>query len=172
MDKYYCSALKKRERKDIEGAIDDFIAGLARGHVKCAFGLLRLICEMGSNTMGEEEAISIFSKVYPKIKEEAQAGDARSMFIVAEAVRLGFVEEEEPYGFYLCEAASMGDEEAKELQLLLEVEMLPWLAPEGSNISTEPPAREETDALLEKGARASGQASVGTKKRGVKNGKV
>lgn len=96
----------------MEDAVTAFIVGVERGFVKCAFGLCKTVISYTVYTVSEEEAISIFTEVYSELKKLAQ-GDTEAMVMVAESLRLGFVDDEdEPYLFWLERAASLGNERA------------------------------------------------------------
>ena len=113
---YMKSAKDRLAAGDFEGAISAFLRGTDRGFPKCAFGLLQTVLEKEVHTMGEDEAVAIFKKAYPKIRRLADTGDAEAMMIVGQGIRLGLVEDEdEPYFFWLERAAALGNEEAFEL---------------------------------------------------------
>ena len=156
MDKYYQRAKFCVENKDVEGALDCFVAGLERGHIKCAYGIVHAVTTYGSPTMTDEEAISIYNASYEKIKLLAEEGDTEAMVMVADGIRYGFVEDDdEPYSYWLEKAAEGG---CREALVLLEADTAeeaeeedgPWMQPvEAPTISDE--VRESldaTDALL------------------------
>lgn len=116
MDRYYKKATELLEKGDEERAITFFISGLERGYEKCAYGLLCAVVERGSYTFTEDEATSIFKSSYGKIKEKAIQGDTEAMVMVAQAQRLGFVDDEdEPYLFWFTKAIEGGSLEAKRI---------------------------------------------------------
>ena len=103
------------ENNDVEGAITAFIAGLDRGYVKCAYGVIHTVMTQGSYMMTEDEAISIFTSNYPDLRLLAEYGDTEAMVMVAEGIRYGFVEDSEPYLYWLNMAAEKGDADAVEI---------------------------------------------------------
>ena len=112
IDKYYKKASLYIESRDVERAITLFISGLERGCHKCAYGIVRAVTSFGSYTMTDDEAISIFISSYPNIKLLAEEGDTEAMVMVAEGVRYGFVDDEEPYELWLNKASELGNEDA------------------------------------------------------------
>ena len=116
IDKYYKKALKQIESDQIEKAITTFISGLDHGFVKCAYGILHTVTELGSYTVAEDEAIDIFSSNYQSIKHLAEEGDSEAMVMVAYGILNGFVDDEdEPYMLWLTRAASLGNTDAAAL---------------------------------------------------------
>ena len=121
MDRYYKRAMEHLRMEDREGAIDCFVAGIERGYHKCAYGLLRLVTERGSLTFTEGEAVSIFESSYEKIKEIATQGDTEAMVMVAQAMRLGFIDDEsETYFLWLEMAKRKGSRVAERLLAQIE----------------------------------------------------
>jgi hypothetical protein len=148
IERYYIKGRALAEKNELEDAITTFLMGLGRGECKCAYGLLHALTHNCSYTMSEEEGISIFGSYYPQIKSLAQAGDTEAMFMVAEGIRLGFVEgEDEPYLFWLEKAASLGDPYAQDLLRELEETDDPLGVPDLSECLLEGGA-DETDLLL------------------------
>ena len=137
IDKYYEKANKLIENDEVEEAITTFIAGLDHGCVKCAYGVIHTVMNHCSYTMTEDEAISIFSSSYSKIKLLAEEGDTEAMVMVAEGIRHGFVDDyDEPYLFWLTKAAELGDKGA--IAIIEELDRLddPWMLPEGESFVT------------------------------------
>ena len=69
----------------------------------------------GSITVTEDEAISIFQSAYPDIKALAEGGDTEAMLMVAEGIRYGFVDDDEPYMYWVNRASALGDAKADKL---------------------------------------------------------
>ena len=69
----------------------------------------------GSITVTEDEAISIFQSFYPNIKAIAEGGDTEAMLMVAEGIRYGFVDDDEPYMYWISRASALGDAKAVKL---------------------------------------------------------
>ena len=137
IDKYYEKANKLIENDEAEEAITTFIAGLDHGCVKCAYGVIHTVMNHCPYTMTEDEAISIFSSSYSKIKLLAEEGDTEAMVMVAEGIRHGFVDDyDEPYLFWLTKAAELGDKGA--IAIIEELDRLddPWMLPEGESFVT------------------------------------
>ena len=146
IDKYYERAMDYLENDDVENAITTFISGLEHGHVKCAFGPIHTLMRCCSYTMTEDEAISIFTSSYLKIKLLAQNGDTEAMVMVAEGIRYGFVEDDdEPYFFWLVRAAELGDKRAIAILEELDVPDNPWPLP-GTTPFITAEARDSMDA--------------------------
>ena len=130
MDKYYEKAQCYIQNEEVEEAITAFIAGLDRGDIKCAYGIVHAVTNFGSYTMTEYEAISLFSSFYSKIKILAEAGDTEAMVMVAEGIRYGYVDDDdEPYLFWLTKAAELGDRGAMAIIEELDLSDDPWALP-------------------------------------------
>ena len=113
MDKYYKQATKYLEKKDTEKALTTFIVGVDSGFHKCAYGLVKAVTTIGSFTLTEDEAISIYQKSYPKLKEMALMGDHEAMFMIGYGILQGFVEDDDEPCFYWFEKAfSLGNQDA------------------------------------------------------------
>ena len=69
----------------------------------------------GSITVTEDEAISIFQSAYQDIKSLADGGDTEAMLMVAEGIRYGFVDVDEPYMYWVSRASALGDAKADKL---------------------------------------------------------
>ena len=67
---------------------------------------------VGSITVTEDEAISIYQSAYPGIKALAEGGDTEAMLMVADGIRYGFVDDDEPYMYWISRASALGDAEA------------------------------------------------------------
>ena len=141
MGRYYNRALKHLAEGRIEQALTDFISGVEHSDDKCAFGILRIATEIGSNTFREEEAIAIFQHHLDAILGMAQRGDAEAMVMVAEAIRRGFTErDDEPYLYWLNRAAELGSADATHILGELEREQSSEhlrLAPPGAVVTAE-----------------------------------
>ena len=74
-----------------------------------------MILNNGSTTVTENEAISFFQSAYPDIKALAEGGDTEAMLMVAEGIRYGFVDDDEPYMYWVSRAFSLGDAKADKL---------------------------------------------------------
>ena len=120
MDKYCIRAKQLVACGSVEDALTTLVAGLDHGEDKCSFTLLMTLMKHTSPTFTEDEAIEIFEARYPTFRRLAEEGDAESMFIVAEAIRYGFAEDDEPYMFWLTRASELGYDEATELLCDLE----------------------------------------------------
>ena len=129
MGKYCIKAKRYIECRSVEAALTTLVAGLDHGEDKCAYYLLRILLEHTTPTFTEDEAISIFKDRYPYIRNLAEDGDAEAMLIVAEAIRYGFAEDDEPYMFWLTRASEQGYDEATlllcELERNEEIDALP-----------------------------------------------
>lgn len=155
IDRYYQKANQYIAQNQIEEALTTFISGVDKGCAKCAFGILQTTITYGSYTMTEDEAISIFQSCYDGIKRLAETGDDEAMFIVAQSIRYGFVEDgDEPYLFWLQKAADLGNEEALILMHELDSDLLPLQQPEESEDLPEFPV-DLTRELLEQHLRLS-----------------
>jgi hypothetical protein len=115
MKDFYEKAHLLVQKSLFEDAITEFIKGLDRGDVRCAYGLIYVALMIGSHTLSYYEATEIFEQNYDKIRALAENGDSEAMLIVAESARYGFAECEEPYMFWLMEAAKCGNARAKAL---------------------------------------------------------
>ena len=74
-----------------------------------------MILNNGSTTVSEDEAISIFQSAYQDIKSLAEGGDTEAMLMVAEGIRYGFVDDDEPYMYWVSRASALGDTKADKL---------------------------------------------------------
>ena len=120
MDKYYRKAEKYIEENDVESALTVFVSGVDHGYEKCAYGLIKTVMTFGSYVFDELEAVSIFKENYQKIKEKAENGDTEAMVMIAEGERLGFIDDDETYFYWLEKAKSLGNKDAD--RILLEIE--------------------------------------------------
>ena len=129
MDKYYQKAHEYIAAHRTEQALTTFVAGLDHGEHKCAYGIIYIMLQFGTYTMCYDEAISIFCASYPHIRLLAQSGDDEAMYIIAEGIRYGFVDDDEPYLFWLSKACELGNRHA--LSVMAELEWLesPGLLP-------------------------------------------
>ena len=124
MDKYYQKAVKYLKGQDVERALTTFISGVDNGCPKCAFGVLKIAIEISTRTLTEDEAISIFNSCYDEIHSLADGGDDEAMIMVAEAIRYGIVEDEDPYFMWLWRAFELGNTDAADMLSELDREML------------------------------------------------
>lgn len=122
MDKNYKKAVNYLKKREIEKALTTFVRGIDHGEVKCAFGILKIVTEIGTPSFVEDEAIEIFQTRYYDILAMAEDGDDEAMVIVAEAIRCGFAEDSEPYFMWLYRAKSLGNPDAA--AILAEVESI------------------------------------------------
>ena len=120
MDKNYQKAVNYLNKREIEKALTTFIRGIDRGEAKCAFGVLKIVTDIGTPTFLEQEAVDIFTARYFDILAMAEDGDDEAMVMVAEAIRCGFVDDDEPYFMWLYRARSLGNADAA--AILAEVE--------------------------------------------------
>ena len=74
-----------------------------------------MVLNSGSITVTEDEAISIFQSAYPDIKALGEGGDTEAMLMVAEGIRNGFVDDDEPYMYWVSGASALGDAKADKL---------------------------------------------------------
>ena len=110
----YATKRKPNELSDTERRISSFIKGLDGGDPKCAFRLLDTVINVGSTTVTEDEAISIFQSAYPGIKALAEGDDTEAMLMVADGIRYGFVDDDEPYMYWISRASALGNAKAAE----------------------------------------------------------
>lgn len=147
IDTYYRKAIRFIELGDTEEAITAFISGVDHGFVKCAYGLLDTVIRYGSFTVTEDEAISVFESNYPSLRLVAEEGDAEAMVMVAEGIRLGFVDDEdEPYLYWLKRAESLGEPKAYEILDELDESDDPFALPVADPEMGEP--TDDSDLLL------------------------
>ena len=115
------------ENGEVEEAITTFVKGVDHGYFKCAYGIIHTVMNHRLYTMTDDEAISIFSSAYSDIKLLAQEGDTEAMVMVAEGIRLGFVEDDdESYLFWLTKAAECGDKSAIDILKELDLPYNSW----------------------------------------------
>ena len=62
-----------------------------------------------SHTLTDDEALYIFESNYKDIKKLAEDGDAEAMVMVAESIKNGFAEDDEPYMYWIQRASESGD---------------------------------------------------------------
>ena len=75
----------------------------------------------------------IFQSAYPGIKALAEGGDAEAMFMVAEGIRYGFVDDDEPYMYWISRAAAFGNAKAAEAEADYDREENPLYLPDPAN---------------------------------------
>ena len=110
---YYKKAKRQIKMQKIEEAISTLIAGLDRGYVKCAYGLVHTLLHYTSYTFTEDEAIALFNLNYERIKLLAEEGDIEAMLMLADGIEYGLVpDEDEPYGYWRARAVKLGGREA------------------------------------------------------------
>lgn len=109
IDKYYKTATTYLQHNNVERAITAFVAGLDNGSVKCAYGVLSAVTKYKSHTLTDDEALDIFESNYKDIKKLAEDGDAEAMVMVAESIKNGFAEDDEPYMYWIQRASESGD---------------------------------------------------------------
>lgn len=151
IDKYYEKANRLIANDEVDEAITTFIAGLDHGCVKCAYGVIHTVMNHSSCAMTEDEAISIFSSSYSKIKLLAEDGDTEAMVMVAEGIRYGFVDDcDEPYLFWLTKAAELGDKGAISIIEELDLSDDPRALPGATSLVTAEArdSRDSTEMIL------------------------
>jgi hypothetical protein len=84
-------------------------------------------------TVSEDEAISIFLSAYPCIKALAEGGDTEAMLMVADGIRYGFVDDDEPYMYWISRASALGDAKAVEAEAEYDTEEFPLYLPDPAN---------------------------------------
>ena len=115
IDRYFEKAKGYMKSLMCEEAITTSISGIERGSAKCAFALAYTTLMIGTDgVMSEDEALDIFKHFYKKLKLMAHLGDAEAMYMIAQSIRLNFVEDDDdPYGEWLEGAADLGCEDAR-----------------------------------------------------------
>jgi hypothetical protein len=94
---------------------------------------LDAVLNNGSTTVTEDEAISIFQSAYPAIKSLAEGGDTEAILMVAEGIRYGFVDDDEPYMYWVSRASALGDAKADKLLDEYDREESPLYLPDPAN---------------------------------------
>ena len=129
----YATKALQSKTSDIERRISSFIKRFDRGDPKCAFRLLDTVINVGSITVTEDEAILIFQSAYQDIKALAEDGDTEAMLMVADGIRYGFVDDEEPYMYWISRASALGNAKAAEAEAEFDREENPLYLPDPVN---------------------------------------
>ena len=75
----------------------------------------------------------IFRSAYPKIKALAEGDDTEAMLMVAEGIRYGFVDDDEPYMYWISRASALGNAKAAEAEAEYDREENPLYLPDPAN---------------------------------------
>ena len=75
----------------------------------------------------------IFQSAYPGIKALAEGDDTEAMLMVADGIRYGFVDDDEPYMYWISRALALGDVKAAELVEKYDREESPLYLPDPAN---------------------------------------
>lgn len=75
----------------------------------------------------------IFQSAYPGIKALADGGDTEAMLMVADGIRYGFVDDDEPYMYWINRAAALGNAKAAEAEADYDREENPLYLPDPAN---------------------------------------
>ena len=75
----------------------------------------------------------IFQSAYPGIKALAEDGDTEAMLMVADGIRYGFVDDDEPYMYWINRAAALGNAKAAEAEAEYDREENPLYLPDPAN---------------------------------------
>ena len=75
----------------------------------------------------------IFQSAYPKIKALAEGDDTEAMLMVADGIRYGFVDDDEPYMYWISRASALGNAKAAEAEAEYDREENPLYLPDPAN---------------------------------------
>ena len=75
----------------------------------------------------------IFQSAYPGIKALAESDDTEAMLMVADGIRYGFVDDDEPYMYWINRAAALGNAKAAEAEAEYDREENPLYLPDPAN---------------------------------------
>ena len=75
----------------------------------------------------------IFQSAYPGIKALADGGDTEAMLMVADGIRYGFVDDDEPYMYWISRASALGNAMAAEAEAEYDREENPLYLPDPAN---------------------------------------
>lgn len=75
----------------------------------------------------------IFQSAYQDIKALADGGDTEAMLIVADGIRYGFVDDDEPYMYWISRASALGNAKAAEAEAEYDREENPLYLPDPAN---------------------------------------
>ena len=75
----------------------------------------------------------IFQSAYPGIKALAEGCDTEAMLMVADGIRYGFVDDDEPYMYWISRASALGNAKAAEAEAELDREEHPLYLPDPAN---------------------------------------
>ena len=75
----------------------------------------------------------IFQSAYPGIKALAEGCDTEAMLMVADGIRYGFVDDDEPYMYWISRASALGNAMAAEAEAEYDREENPLYLPDPAN---------------------------------------
>ena len=75
----------------------------------------------------------IFQSAYPGIKALAEGCDTEAMLMVADGIRYGFVDDDEPYMYWINRASALGNAKAAEVEAEYDREENPLYLPDPAN---------------------------------------
>ena len=75
----------------------------------------------------------IFQSAYPGIKALAEGCDTEAMLMVADGIRHGFVDDDEPYMYWISRASALGNAKAAEAEAEFDREENPLYLPDPAN---------------------------------------
>ena len=75
----------------------------------------------------------IFQSAYPGIKALAEGDDTEAMLMVADGIRYGFVDDDEPYMYWINRAATLGNAKAAEAEAEYDRKENPLYLPDPAN---------------------------------------
>ena len=75
----------------------------------------------------------IFQSAYPGIKVLAEGCDTEAMLMVADGIRYGFVDDDEPYMYWISRASALGNAMAAEAEAEYDREENPLYLPDPAN---------------------------------------
>jgi hypothetical protein len=75
----------------------------------------------------------IFQSAYPGIKALAEGDDTEAMLMVADGIRYGFVDDDEPYMYWISRASALGNAKAAEAEAEYDREENPLYLPDPAN---------------------------------------
>ena len=75
----------------------------------------------------------IFQSAYPGIKALAEGCDTEAMLMVADGIRYGFVDDDEPYMYWISRASALGNAMAAEAEAEFDREENPLYLPDPAN---------------------------------------
>ena len=75
----------------------------------------------------------MFQSAYPGIKALAEGCDTEAMLMVADGIRYGFVDDDEPYMYWISRASALGNAKAAEAEADYDIEENPLYLPDPAN---------------------------------------